>query len=198
MPAEALTRKILCDGCGRPATAEHIRDRLARLEWATRFRPIHINVLLLISSPPLEADFYDASVEDSGGRSLEDVLFGAFGIAASETGSGAATPREARLSEFQRLGIFLVPVCECPLDALEIPGAIERLGPTIAKRIRFSYKPKAIVLLSPELANLNAQLAAEGQGMRVLDAGNALTRAARGDAAAGAELRAIVSKALQA
>ncbi len=197
MPTEALTRKISCDGCGRPATAEHIRDRLARLEWATRFRPIHINVLLLISSPPLEADFYDASVEDSGGRSL-DVLFGAFGIAVSETGSGAATPREARLGEFQRLGIFLAPVCECPLEALEIPGAIERLGPTIAKRIRFSYKPKAIVLLSPELTNLHAQLAAEGQGMRILDAGNALARAARGDAAASAELRAIVSKALQA
>ncbi len=127
-----------------------------------------------------------------------DVLFGAFGIAVSETGSGAATPREARLGEFQRLGIFLAPVCECPLEALEIPGAIERLGPTIAKRIRFSYKPKAIVLLSPELTNLHAQLAAEGQGMRILDAGNALARAARGDAAASAELRAIVSKALQA
>ena len=72
------------------------------------------------------------------------------------------------------------------------------MGPTIAKRIRFSYKPKAIVLLSPELADLHAQLAAEGQGMRLLDAGHALAQAARGDAAATAELRAIVSKALRA
>jgi hypothetical protein len=196
MPIEAQTREIFCDGCGRSATAEHIRDRLARLEWATRFRPIHINLLLLISSPPLEADFYDVSVEASGGRSL-DVLFDALGIAVSGACSAAATPREAQLGEFQRLGIFLAPVCECPHAAPEIPGAIERLGPTIAKRIRFSYKPKAIVLLSPELAELHAQLAAEGQGMHILDAGHALARAARGDVAASAELRAIVSKALR-
>ena len=56
-------REIVCDGCGRPATPEHIHERLARLEWATRFRPIHIQLLVLISAPPTGADFYDASEE---------------------------------------------------------------------------------------------------------------------------------------
>jgi hypothetical protein len=39
---------ILCDGCGQPATPEHIAERIHRLELATRYRPIHIQVLWLI------------------------------------------------------------------------------------------------------------------------------------------------------
>lgn len=183
MPGE-----ILCDGCGRPATAEHIRERLARLEWATRFRPIHIQVLLLISAPPAGADFYDASTENSNLAALEG-LFDAFEI--------ITAGREAALGELQRRGVFLATVSECPLGAAEIPGAIERLGPAIAKRVRFSYKPKAIVLLSPELASLNGPLAAAGQVIRILHASDSLARAARGDADAGAELRGIFAAALQ-
>jgi hypothetical protein len=201
MPPAALTPEVSCDGCGLPATAEHIWARLARLEWSTRFRPIHINLLLLISAPPLEADFYDASPEDfpgrlPGGRTL-DALFSALGIVASGANPTGAGGREALLGEFQRRGIFLAPVCECPLATPEIPGAIERLGPTIAKRIRFSYKPKAIVILSPELSGLKEELAAAGQGIHVQDAGNALALAVKGDADASAQLRAVFTGALQ-
>jgi hypothetical protein len=195
MPREMLTGEILCDGCGLPATPEHIRERLARLERSTRFRPIHINLLLLISTPPFEADFYDSSSRDSSSSSL-DALFGALGIAASGANPAGAAGREALLGEFQRRGIFIAPVCECPLATPEIPGAIERLGPTIAKRIRFSYKPKTIVMLSPELASLTGELAAVGHGIRILDAGNALALAAKGDADANSQLRAVFTSVL--
>src|SRR5260370_8364177 len=51
---------ILCDGCGLAASAEHIAARMERLELATRFRPIHVNVLFvaLHPMPRLEDDFY--------------------------------------------------------------------------------------------------------------------------------------------
>jgi len=42
----AVPTLLPCDGCGQPASAEHIARRLQRLEWATRFRPIHIQAPL--------------------------------------------------------------------------------------------------------------------------------------------------------
>src|SRR5437899_12101620 len=41
-----------CDGCGQAATAEHIARRLQRLEWTTRYRPVHIHTLLLGAYSP--------------------------------------------------------------------------------------------------------------------------------------------------
>ena len=53
----------LCDGCGAQVDEAHIRSRIERLEQATRFRPIHIQVLLLAAAPPSqpEDDFYRAA-----------------------------------------------------------------------------------------------------------------------------------------
>jgi len=48
----AVPTLLPCDGCGQPASAEHIARRLQRLEWATRFRPIHIQALLLAAFRP--------------------------------------------------------------------------------------------------------------------------------------------------
>src|ERR1700719_4321526 len=39
-------RMRVCDGCGAPADEAHVRQRIERLEMATRFRPIHIQGLL--------------------------------------------------------------------------------------------------------------------------------------------------------
>ena len=47
-------RHAVCDGCGAQVDEAHIRQRIERLELATRFRPIHIQVLLLDAAPPAE------------------------------------------------------------------------------------------------------------------------------------------------
>jgi len=73
---------------------------------------------------------------------------------------------EARLAEFQKRGLFLADLVECPLeeavnDEADQPaqfGAFESLiqhfGPTLLKRIHFSYKPKYVVLISRRLGHL--------------------------------------------
>src|SRR5713226_3342167 len=43
---------LRCDGCGQLASPEHIARRLQRLEWTTRFRPLHIGTLLLGAIAP--------------------------------------------------------------------------------------------------------------------------------------------------
>src|ERR1700738_3778969 len=51
---------IICDGCGLPPSPAHIAARVQRLELATRFRPIHIDVLFvaLEPMPRMASDFY--------------------------------------------------------------------------------------------------------------------------------------------
>src|SRR2546427_12819243 len=44
--------ELPCDGCGQNASTEHIARRLQRLEWATRYRPVHIHTLFLGSASP--------------------------------------------------------------------------------------------------------------------------------------------------
>jgi len=54
----------VCDGCGQIASAEHVARRLKRLEWATRYRPVHIHTLFLGAfSPHDEKDFLYAPGE---------------------------------------------------------------------------------------------------------------------------------------
>src|ERR1700747_3025310 len=91
---------LRCDGCGQAASPEHIARRLQRLEWATRYRPIHIGALLLGDvAPSNDADFlYAPAGAFSGEAAL--VLRGR-GV---ET---AGKSRETVLAEFQRGGFFL-------------------------------------------------------------------------------------------
>jgi hypothetical protein len=67
---DASAQRLPCDGCGLPASPEHIAARIRRLELATRFRPLHIGILFVSPAPPLqpEDDFYApaASREFSG------------------------------------------------------------------------------------------------------------------------------------
>src|SRR2546429_3637145 len=68
-----------CDGCGQAASAEHIARRLRRLEWATRFRPVHIHTLLLGGVAPREdAEFLYAPGDEFRGEAAD--LLRAVGI----------------------------------------------------------------------------------------------------------------------
>src|ERR1700722_19439844 len=105
----AYTPEILCDGCGQPASSEHIAQRLQRLEWATRYRPIHLHTLLLGAfSPEASAEFLYSPEEVHSGEATNLINASCVSIA----GKSAA----AIQSEFQRRGIYLSHVLECPLD----------------------------------------------------------------------------------
>jgi hypothetical protein len=194
----AAPQPILCDGCGVVASPEHIRERLARLEVATRFRPIHIGVLFVAPAPDASGDFYDASPRKPGPR---EVLLDALDIAAVPAANGDPTTNaiESRLAEFQRRGYFFASVSDCPLptgdDAAQ---AVEHLASTMLKRIQFSYKPKSVVLLSESLAPLVTLLAAAGQGIRVLPDGAPLSWPASGDAAPDGAFRSACARIAEA
>jgi hypothetical protein len=143
------TTDLICDGCGQVASAGHIAGRLARLEQATRFRPVHIRTLLLGAiSPSADEEFlYSPGAEVRG--EAADLL-----AAAEISPQGKA--KEAILSEFQRLGLFATYVLECPLDPAENNAAgaeiliRERLA-AVLPRIRRSLKPKRVILFSAQL-----------------------------------------------
>ena len=77
-----ITRSAVlrCDGCGQAASPEHTARRLQRLEWTTRYRPVHIHTLLLGGfSPADERDFlYSPQGEFHGEAAL---LLDAVGVA---------------------------------------------------------------------------------------------------------------------
>jgi len=139
-----------CDGCSQIASAEHLVRRLQRLEWTTRYRPVHINTLLLSAfSPVEEKDFlYFPGGEFHGEAAL---LLEALGM--PTTGRGADSVQ----AEFQRAGFFLTHVLECPLEKeskreSESPTVIAQRLPAVAVRIRRSLKPRRVVLISQALA----------------------------------------------
>jgi len=159
-----------CDGCGQIASPEHMARRLQRLEWATRYRPVHISTLLLGAfSPREERDFlYSPGGEFHGEAAL---LLKALGIA------NAGKTADAVHAEFQRAGFFLTHVLECPLEnALEDRAnaaslMARRLG-AAGVRIRRSLKPKRIVLISEALEPVLAAIQALELGCPlVLDRG---------------------------
>ncbi len=173
------SKTLFCDGCGRPASPEHIAGRLRRLELSTKFRPIHITVLFvaLAPLPRPEDDFYGAPES----REFFDYLLDSLDIPArpdqAGTGSDAGFVASARLHEFQRRGYYLAYLSECPIAGTEEPVAatISRLGQTLVRRIRLNYKPKQIAPLGPELAPLIEVLRSAGIGSIVtLDQGTAL------------------------
>jgi hypothetical protein len=163
---ETIPNFLPCDGCGLPASPEHIAERVRRLELSTRFRPVHIGVLFVMLAPPArsEDDFYAPSAS----QNLFDPLFDALQIHASAThatsapgANGAENRAEngdglAKLSEFQRRGHFLAYLSECPIPAgVETAAAtVARLGPTLVRRIRFNYRPKHIAPIGQELLPL--------------------------------------------
>jgi hypothetical protein len=168
----ADTSEILCDGCGQPASPEHIARRLQRLEWATRYRPIHLHTLLLGAISPLAPVEFLYSPEKTHSGQAEHLVTAA-GISIS--GKSA----DAIQSEFQRRGIYLTHVLECPLDAPSsgpdfLTNAFITRLPTLFTRIRRSLKPKRLALISESLNALIEQFAAAQLGCElVLDDGRA-------------------------
>src|SRR5207245_4419750 len=96
---------LVCDGCGQAATAEHIARRLQRLEWTTRYRPVHIHTLLLGAFSPLrDEEFLYRSDGEFRGEAAQ--ILEAVGI------SPAGKTRDAVEAECQRGGCFLTGALE--------------------------------------------------------------------------------------
>jgi hypothetical protein len=160
------TITLTCDGCGQTASAEHIALRLQRLEWSTRYRPVHIQTLLLCAAPQPEEreSLYSPSCDYRGvaGRVLEVA-----GIAV------AGKTADIVQAEFQRAGFFLTPVLECALetesqDGMTLLLLLERRLATIGTRIRRSLKPKRVALLSMGLGAVAEKMAAMELGCPVV------------------------------
>jgi hypothetical protein len=145
----------LCDGCGAQVDEAHIRSRIERLERATRFRPIHIQVLFLAAAPPPQRtdDFYRAA--SAAERSTASQIF--FDEIAKSIGRKPDDPagEEATVVEFQRAGFFLTYAVECPVESPEqLAAAVTKLAPTVLLRVNTSYKPKFVAPLSHALRPL--------------------------------------------
>ena len=186
---------ILCDGCGQPATPEHIAERIRRLELATRYRPIHIQVLFLADAPPpgIENDFYNTAATDGSGILIGENLAERF-FKALDIPSGPGN-REDCLAEFQRRGYFLAFSVECASDAAGL--LVKRLGPAVVKRIQLSYKPRFIVLLSSNTQPMIRVLQEAGLGKRlILRNGSAVNWPLASDSSALAKESAVLRSLL--
>jgi len=150
---------LRCDGCGQRGSPEHIARRLRRLEWATRYRPVHIQLLLLGSAAPRDdAEFLYAS--DGEFRGEAEALLRAVGIGTGRPQKAvplAASPAEKTVeaihAEFQAAGLFLAHILECPLEPVTSDSAdttvlLREHLPLVASRIRRSLKPKRVILVT--------------------------------------------------
>jgi hypothetical protein len=151
----------VCDACGRRVDEQHIRLRIERLELATRFRPIHISVLLIDAAPPtVQGDFFYSPAAGPARSTAGQIYFkelAKLAIAATASGAPAASAKEveATLAEFQRRGFFLTSAVECPIDdSRELSDAIRRLAPTVLRRVQTSYRPKHVALISRQTSEL--------------------------------------------
>ena len=161
----AVPTLLPCDGCGQLASAEHIARRLLRLEWATRFRPIHIQALLLAASAP-KADSEFLYSPETAFTGLAGDLLSALSV------STAGKSYEEVLADFQKRGLFLVYLLECPVAAGTRPAEaidlLDRHLPQALARIRRSLKPKRALVLSQDLQPFLPQLSESALGCPVV------------------------------
>lgn len=149
----AIASNLRCDGCGQAGSPEHIARRLRRLEWATRYRPVHIQTLLLGGVAPREdAEFLYAPGGEFCGEA--GLLLRAVGMESGRPQKAVAEKAVEKIhAEFQAAGHFLAHILECPLESGEHggAGASALLGehlPAVASRIRRSLKPKRVTLVT--------------------------------------------------
>ena len=167
---------ILCDGCGQVASPEHLARRLQRLELTTRYRPIHIQTLLLGAvSPPIQSDFlYSPDLPPTGEAAR---LFEAASV--STQGKSVDTLH----AEFQRRGLFVTHMLECPLEpngagapasvtprdsATRLQMLLAARIPAVLVRIRRSLKPRRVALISPALTSFIDQFSTSQIGCELL------------------------------
>ncbi len=181
---------LRCDGCGQPASPEHIARRLQRLEWTTRYRPLHIGTLLLGAvAPRSDSEFVYNPAGGWRGEAL--ALLAAAGIAID------GKPAEAVLTEFQRAGFFVTHVLECPVEKDGPAGLELRINerlPSVLARIRRSLKPKRLAPISPALRQYLPAFTSGGLPCSVvLDQGNPFALDGAASAEAAARLRDAVA-----
>lgn len=160
---------LQCDGCGQSASGEHVARRLRRLEWATRYRPVHIHALLLGAVAPRE----DADYLYSPG--------GAFRGEAADLLRAVGIPFEGKAaaavhSEFQGAGLFLAHVLECPLESSpkssnDASNLMREHLRAVASRIRRSLKPKRVMLVTEIPQELVQDILSLDLGCPVVDEG---------------------------
>ena len=110
----------VCDGCGRPVDAEHVKARIERLQLATRFRPIHIQTLVIDACPPQTLSDFFYNVGGAGRSAAARAHFGELAHCVGDLSGkalGAETSDEAVLTEWQRRGLFLAFVVDCPFES---------------------------------------------------------------------------------
>jgi hypothetical protein len=146
---------LRCDGCGQAASPEHIARRLQRLEWTTRYRPVHIGTLLLGAvAPQNDSEF----VYSPGGAWDGEARILLAAARLPQEGKSA----EATLAEFQRRGFLLTHVLECPLENGARGRTQELIAnrlPAVLTRIRRSLKPKRLAPISVVLEQFLPALA---------------------------------------
>jgi hypothetical protein len=197
MASTSQTEKLVaCDSCGAPAAPEHIRARLARLELASRYRPIHIGLLLICISPPpaINDDLYAWERQESSAEARE-YLEGLFLL----VGIGTEKSPSERIAEFQRRGIYLARLVECPLPTgapLEIISA--KAARTMLIRVTQSYKPARIALLAPVAPGLAEALRAAGLGEKLIAGGQGIEIPSRSDKEGIANVRKILEPGIPA
>ena len=159
----------VCDGCGAPADEAHIRQRIERLEMATRFRPIHIQTLFLADAPTsrIEDYFYrplgEGESRSAGAKEFFLEMMKSAGIAPD-----VATDEEAALAEFQRRGFYLAYAVECPVPTPgELNDRVARASTTLQKRVEFSYRPKQIVPIGAAVKAIAPELRKSSIGDRL-------------------------------
>jgi hypothetical protein len=160
----------ICDGCGAHVDETHIRQRIERLELATRFRPIHIQVLLLDAAPPLEPKDYfycPAMLRDdrsAPSRVFFDELATCLGLESREL-----FQEENILGEFQKRGFFLAYAIECPIKlGSDLESIVNERAVTVLLRVKSSYRPKFIAPISSVLQHLVRRFEREGWSDRLI------------------------------
>jgi len=140
---------------------EHVRERISRLEMATRFRPLHMQTLLLADAPPAAlADFFYFAEGTRAETGRENLFFHSVLRAAGIETAGKKAA--ACLAEFQRHAFYLAYVRECPGAGGADSAA---LAQTLQMRIRFSFKPKHMVALDNASQQLTHGFALEALGI---------------------------------
>jgi hypothetical protein len=158
-----------CDGCGQATSAEHVSRRLRRLEWMTRYRPVHVGTVLLGAySPDADSDFLYAETPEITGEAAR--VLSAVGI------SPDGKTKEAVLSEFQRGGFLLGYVLECPLEPearneAAISALLKARMPAFLARLRRSFQPKRAAFFSSKLDPLFAGLTEKELGCTLVSDG---------------------------
>jgi hypothetical protein len=159
----------LCDGCGAQVDEAHIRRRIERLELATRFRPIHIQALLLDAAPPVALNDYFYRAPGAADRSVASQMF--FDEITKCVGRkpGETLHEESALAEFQRRGFYLAYAVECPVESPDQLGtAIASVAPTVVLRINASYRPKFVAPIAPALQPVVSLLQNNSWGERLI------------------------------